>query len=107
MKIVFNSRARKGEKERGEVKGEYEIIWEEEEEGNADYRGIMQRGWVGNGHEIFENVDSLFGRHPTVSSVNTVEVTKKAGLVPRRRRAAIGTPFQSPHTIRKETMGVF
>ena len=36
-----------------------------------------------------------------------VEVTQEAGVVPRRKRAAIGTPFQSPHTTRRETVGVF
>jgi len=33
-----------------------------------------------------------------------VEVTQEAGVVPRCRNAAIGTPFQSPHTTRKETV---
>ena len=32
---------------------------------------------------------------------------QEAGVVPCRRRDAIGTPFKSPHTTRKETMGVF
>ena len=41
MMIAPNSRARKGEKERGEVKEEYGGIWENEE-GNADYGGIME-----------------------------------------------------------------
>ena len=39
--IVPNSRARKGGKERGEVKGEYERIWGEEEV-NPDYGGMVQ-----------------------------------------------------------------
>ena len=39
--IAPNSRARKGGKERGEVKGEYGGI-EVEEEGNADYGGMVQ-----------------------------------------------------------------
>ena len=41
MIIAPNSRAHKGEKERGAVKGEYGGIWEEEE-GYADYGGMMQ-----------------------------------------------------------------
>ena len=39
MMIAPNSRAREGEKKRGEVKGECGGIWGEEE-GNADY-GVM------------------------------------------------------------------
>ena len=38
MVIAPNSRARKGDKERGEVKGEYGGIWKE---GNADYGGMV------------------------------------------------------------------
>ena len=38
MMIAPYSRARKGEKERGEVKGEYGRIWGEEK-GNSDYGG--------------------------------------------------------------------
>ena len=41
MIIAPNSRAHKGEKQRGEVKGEYGGIWGEEE-GNADYGGVVQ-----------------------------------------------------------------
>ena len=36
-----------------------------------------------------------------------VEVTQEAGVVPRCRRAVIGTPILSPHRTRRETMGVF
>ena len=36
-----------------------------------------------------------------------VEVTKKAGVVPRLRRAAIWIPFYSPHMTRRETVDVF
>ena len=36
-----------------------------------------------------------------------VEDIHNAGVVPRRRRAAIGIPFQSPHTTRRETVGAF
>ena len=36
-----------------------------------------------------------------------VEVTKKAGIVPRRRCAAIKIPFWWPHKTRRETVGVF
>ena len=42
MMISPNSRACKGEMERGEVKGEYGGIWGEEEEENADYGGVVQ-----------------------------------------------------------------
>ena len=41
MIIDPNSRAHRGEKERGEVKGKYEGI-RGEEEGNADYGGMVQ-----------------------------------------------------------------
>ena len=41
MMIAPNFWARKGEEESGEVKVEYGRIWGEEE-GNADFRGIMQ-----------------------------------------------------------------
>ena len=41
MIIDPNSRAHKGKKERGEVKGEYGGVCGEEE-GNADYGGMMQ-----------------------------------------------------------------
>ena len=41
MIIDPNSRAHKGKKERGEVKGEYGVVCVEEE-GNADYGGIVQ-----------------------------------------------------------------
>ena len=40
MMIAPKSRARKEEKERGEVKGENGRIWGEEE-GNADYGGMV------------------------------------------------------------------
>ena len=41
MMITLNSHARKGGKERGEVKEEYGGIWEEEE-GKSDYEGMVQ-----------------------------------------------------------------
>ena len=41
MIIAPNSRAHKGKKERGEVKGEYGGVCGEEE-GNADYGGMVQ-----------------------------------------------------------------
>ena len=41
MMIAPNSHARKGGKEREEVKGEYGENWGEEE-GNADYGGMVQ-----------------------------------------------------------------
>ena len=33
-----------------------------------------------------------------------VEVTQEVDVVPRCRRAAIGTPFQSPHTTRRKML---
>ena len=36
-----------------------------------------------------------------------VEVTQETDVVPRRIRAAIGTPFYSAHTIRRKTVNVF
>ena len=42
MIIAPNSRAHKGKNERGEVKGEYGGVCGEEEEGNADYGGMVQ-----------------------------------------------------------------
>ena len=36
-----------------------------------------------------------------------VEVTQDAGVVPHCRCAVIGTPFLSPHTTRRATVGVF
>ena len=36
-----------------------------------------------------------------------VEVTQGAGVVPRCRRAAIGTPISLPHTTHKDTVDVF
>ena len=41
MIIAPNSRAHKGEKEKGEVKGEYGGI-SREEEGNSDYEGMVK-----------------------------------------------------------------
>ena len=35
------------------------------------------------------------------------ELIQKADVVPRYRRAAIGTPFKSSHTKRRETVGIF
>ena len=71
--IAPNSRARKGEKERGRWRGSME-----EYEGRM--RGMLttgngvtqseasctmyKRGWVEIGHERFENGGSILGRHP-------------------------------------------
>ena len=41
MIIASNSRANMGKKERGEVKGEYGGVCQEEE-GNVDYGGLVQ-----------------------------------------------------------------
>ena len=41
---------------------------------------------MGIGHERFENVGSVLGRHHSVSSALTVKVTQEAGVVLRRRR---------------------
>ena len=38
---------------------------------------------------------------------NAVEVTQEDGIVTCCRRTAIGTPFLSPHTICRKTVGVF
>ena len=35
-----------------------------------------------------------------------VEVRQESGIVPRGRRAAIGSPLQTPHTKRREMVGV-
>ena len=72
MTIAPNTRARKGGKDRGEVKVEYGGIVGEE--GNADYGGMVQpsqkhvapcvrMGWVDIGHEKFGNVGSVLSRH--------------------------------------------
>ena len=89
MMIAPNSRALKGGREEGKETGEYGGIWGEEEE-NTDYgemvqpsRNMCKRGWVGIGHERCENG----------GSVSEVEVTQKAGVVPRCIRAVIGTLF--------------
>ena len=35
-----------------------------------------------------------------------VKITEEADVVSRSRLAVIGTPFQSPHTVGRETVGV-
>jgi len=96
-----NSRAHnyKGKKERGEVKGEYGGVCGEEE-ANADYGGMVQPGqqrvapcvkvveW-GLGTRGLRKVAAFWAGIP-------VEVKQEAGVVPRCRRAAIGTLFWSP-----------
>ena len=66
------------------------------------------------GHERLENSDIVLGQYPglfsssvTSKTSHILEVTQEAGVVPRRARVAIGTPFQSPHAIRRETVGIF
>ena len=61
---------------------------------------------------IFFNIifpDNIYAQQTKipVSSAWTVEVTQDASVVPRRNLANIGTPFQQPHTTRRETVGVF
>ena len=74
MIIAPNSHAHKRKKERGEVKGEYGRVCGEEE-GNADYGGMVQPSQQHvascvNGVEWgfctrgLENVGSLLGQHP-------------------------------------------
>ena len=71
MIIALNSHAHKGKKKRGEVKEKYAGVYGEEE-GNADYGGMVQPSQqhvapcvkVGIWHARFENVGSVFGRHP-------------------------------------------
>ena len=57
------------------------------------------------GHERFDNDGNVLGG--TVFSSLTVEVIQEAGVVPCCRRAAIGTPYLSHHSTRRETVGVF
>ena len=92
MMIAPNSRARKGDKE----KGEYGGIWEDEE-WNADCGGMVQLSqqhiaprvkgveW-GLGRRSLRIMAAFWAGIP-------VEVTQEASLVPRCRRAVIGTPF--------------
>ena len=44
---------------------------------------------------------------PAVWSGILVEVIQEAGVVSRYRHAAIATPFSSPHTTRRETVGIY
>ena len=57
---------------------------------------MCKRGLVEIGHERFEN--GCFGPASWLP--------QEAGVVTRLRCAAIGIPFQSPHTTRRETEGV-
>ena len=43
--------------------------------------------------ERFENGGGVLGQYPAVSPSSTAEVIQEAGVVPRRRRAAIGATF--------------
>ena len=90
------TRARKVEKKRGEMKGECGGIWGVEE-GNAGYGRMVQPSqqhvascvkgveW-GLGTKGLRMVAALWAGI-------LVEVAQEAGVVPRCRRAAIGTPF--------------
>ena len=114
MMIGPNSRGRKGEKERGKVKGECGRIWGEEEEGNADYGGMVQPSqehvapcvkrieWRLIVLERFETGASVLGRYP-----GSRGYTGGWRIVPRRRRTAIRIPLQSPHTTRRKTVAVY
>ena len=81
MIIAPNSRAHKGKKERGEVKGEYGGACGEEEEGNTDYGGmvfapcvkVVEWGFVTRGLRIMA---AFWAGIP-------VEVTQDAGVVSR------------------------
>ena len=98
MMIAPNFRASKEENWRREVKGEYGRI-SGEEEGNADY-GVMAMVQPIQQHvaPCVKGVELGLG---TIGlrilaafwAGIMVEVTQEAGVVPRIRRAAIGTSF--------------
>ena len=68
----------------------------------------VKKGRVGIGHEWLENRGSVSGRVPGPSSLDcSVERTRGTGVIPRRRCAVIGPPFQSLHPKCKETVGKF
>ena len=86
MIIATNSRARKGGKKRGEVKEEYGGIWGEEE-GNADYGGLVQpsQQHVAPCVKVVERGFRTRGLRmlATFWAVIPVEYTQNAGVVPR------------------------
>ena len=75
MIIAPNSRARKGENERGEVKGEYRGICGEEE-GNADYGGCVKVVDWGFGTRGLRMLAAFWAGIPA-------EDTQDTGIVPR------------------------
>ena len=82
MMIAPNSHARKEAKERGEVKGEYEGIWQEEEEGNADCGGMVQHSQQ---HDVpcGKGAEWRLGTRGLRMVANLpVEVAQEAGVVP-------------------------
>ena len=85
MIIAPNSRAHKGKNERGEVKGEYGEVCGEEE-GNADYEGMMKSSQqhVASCIQVVEwGFDSRGLRMLAAFSAGIpVEDTQDAGLVP-------------------------
>ena len=76
-------------RERGEVKGEYGGICGDEEEGNADYGGMLQPSHQ-HGAPGVKAVEWGLGKY---WSGIPVEIAQEAGVVPRCRRAAIGKLF--------------
>ena len=95
--------------EEGGGEGEYGGIWGEER--NADYGGMVPPSQQ-HVAPCVEGVEWVLGTRGLRMVVAfwagiLVEATQEAGIVQRFRRAAIGTPFQSPNTARKETVGVF
>ena len=98
--IAPTSRARKGEKEREEVKGKYGGIWGEEE-GNVDYGGMVQpsQQHVAPYVKGFEWRMGQIGLRMVAAfwAGIPVEVIQEAGVVSRCRRAAIWTSFYTPH----------
>ena len=108
--IAPNSRAPKKGKERGDVKREYRGILGEVE-GNAECGGMVQPSQQ-NVAPCVKGIKWRLGTRILRMFVVfwagiKVEVTQEAGLNPRCRRAAIGTPFKSPHMTHRDTVCVF
>ena len=89
------------------MKEEYERI--SEEEGNADYGGMVQANQQ-HVAPCVKGVEWGLGTRGLIMVAAfwvgiPVEVTQEAGVIPRCRRAVVGTPFELPHTTRRKTMG--
>ena len=78
---------------------------------NANYRGMVQpsQQHVVTCVKVVElRLDTRGSRMVAAFWAGIpVDFTQETGGVPCRRRAAIGTPFNSPLTTRRETVGVF